>query len=596
MNGQRSSGGIRANALWGRGGRGSVVFALAALALGVTTAAAGTSSSGLRLTKPISSHARLSRHTYVSSTLLRLGRTHPNRKVRVIIQSSGGVNSAASAFTRVDHLDVANDGESVARRLGLVGGISATITAKKFAVLARMPGLTVTPDLRVRLDAYSAQLWPYADRLAPLWPSQSQYQYGTYQSGTSLPAPTIAVVDSGIAANRSDFGGRVVADVNLSSLSGNSSGDGRGHGTAVAGVAAGSAFGYAGASPTSKIVSIDVMDDQGMARTSDVIAAAQWILANKDQYNIRVANFSLHAANPSNFTRDPLDKAVEKLWFGGVVVVAAAGNYAVNGQPSGVKSAPGNDPFVITVGAADLNGTLTSADDTMAPWSSFGYTYDGFAKPELSAAGRGIVMPVPSSSTLALERPDHIVSPGYMRFSGTSFSAPIVAGAAAQILARHPRWTPDQVKGALMLTARNLPLVTNHASGVGELNAAKAARVDSPPNPNLALDRFLVPDPSGDPLPVFNAVSYDATTKSDVSWDAVSYDAAAWPNVSWDTVSWALVSYDAVSYTDVSYDAVSYEDVSYADGSNNDQAGAAVLSPTDQALALAGLDPAANTP
>jgi len=596
MDGQRSSGGIRASALWGRGGRGFMAFALAALALGVTTAAAGTPSSGLRLTKPISSHARLLRHTYVSPALLRLGAAHPNRKVSVIIQSAGGISGATSAFTRADRLDVANDGETIARRLGLIGAVAARIDARKARVLAQLPGLTVTKDSPVRLDAYSTQLWPYANNLAPLWANLQQQgaQVGTYQS--SAYAPAIAVVDSGIEANRADFGNRVVADVNLSTLSRNSPGDGRGHGTAVAGVAAGSALGRAGASPSSKIVSLDVIDDQGMARTSDVIAAAQWILANKDQYNIRVANFSLHAANPSNFTRDPLDQAVERLWFDGVVVVTAAGNYAVDGQPSGVKSAPGNDPFVITVGASDLNSTLTSADDTMAPWSSFGHTYDGFAKPELSAAGRGLVMPVPVNSTLALERADHVVSRGYMRLSGTSFSAPVVAGTAAQILARHPRWTPDQVKGALMLSAHVLPLVTNNSSGVGELNAAAAARVETPPNPNLALNRFLISDPSGGSLPVFDAVSYDATTKSDVSWDAVSYDAAAWPNVSWDVVSWALVSYDAVSYADVSYADVSYADVSYADGAGGDDAPASLLTPTDQALVLAGLIPGGRTP
>ena len=86
---------------------------------------------------------------------------------------------------------------------------------------------------------------------------------------------------------------------------------------------------------------------------------------------------------------DPLDKAVEKLWFNGVVVVAAAGNYGDNGQPTTVAYAPGNDPFVITVGAVDTNGTgWTSTDDTAAPWSAFGYTLDGFAKPDLGAPGR----------------------------------------------------------------------------------------------------------------------------------------------------------------------------------------------------------------
>ena len=139
--------------------------------------------------------------------------------------------------------------------------------------------------------------------------------------------------------------------MNLSSLPGNSAGDGRGHGTFVAGIAAGNASRYAGASPGSKIVSIDVMDDTGMAMTRDVIAAADWILANKDKYNIRVANFSLHSASPASVFFDPLDRAVERLWFNGVVVVAAAGNYGIDGRPSGVTFAPGNDPFVITVGA-----------------------------------------------------------------------------------------------------------------------------------------------------------------------------------------------------------------------------------------------------
>ncbi len=116
--------------------------------------------------------------------------------------------------------------------------------------------------------------------------------------------------------------------------------------------------------------------------TSDVIAAADWIRQNKDAFNIRVANFSLHSTAPASVFWDPLDRAVEKLWLSGVVVVTAAGNYAVNGQASGVRYAPGNDPFVITVGANDIAGTVSTRDDTAAPWSAYGYTLDGFAKPE----------------------------------------------------------------------------------------------------------------------------------------------------------------------------------------------------------------------
>ena len=137
--------------------------------------------------------------------------------------------------------------------------------------------------------------------------------------------PAIAIVDSGIQ-NRADFGGRVIASVNLSTIAGNTSlNDERGHGTFVAGIAAGAAPDLTGAAPAAPLVSVKVMNDQGQAKTSDVITAAQWILDNKSKYNIRVANFSLHSSYSTNFYRDPLDQAVEKLWFGGVVVVAAAG-------------------------------------------------------------------------------------------------------------------------------------------------------------------------------------------------------------------------------------------------------------------------------
>ena len=355
------------------------------------------------------------------------------------------------------------------------------------------PDLSALPDDLTTGFYTSTQMWPHE--------TGNSFAWGTKKS-PAPPAPTIAIVDSGIDANRSDFdyGKRVLAQVNLTTLPGNSAGDGRGHGTFVAGMAAGSGPGYAGASPTSNLVMLDVMDDQGMARTSDVIAAAQWILANKDKYGIRVANFSLHAMTPSNFTRDPLDRAVEKLWFSGVTVVVAAGNYGVPTGPSGVKYAPGNDPFVITVGALDLGKGPAVMDDSAAPWSAYGRTYDGFMKPELAAPGRYMVGPIPPKSTLAAQKASNIVAPGYIQLSGTSFASPIVAGTAAQILSAHPTWTPDQIKGVLMATARKTPKSPKFSTGVGEITASMAAnyrpRNGVLPNPNKALDQFVKPDSS----------------------------------------------------------------------------------------------------
>ena len=133
-----------------------------------------------------------------------------------------------------------------------------------------------------------------------------------------------------------------------------------------------------------------------------------------------------------------------------------------------------------------------------APWSAYGYTLDGFAKPELSAPGRYMVGPVPVTSTLYSERADHIVDPGYVELSGTSFSAPIVSGIAALILGKHPEYTPNQVKGALMLGAKPMPAAVRLSAGVGEVNAGRSLGLAAtPPNPNKALSAFVSTD-SGD--------------------------------------------------------------------------------------------------
>ena len=457
--------------------------------------------------------------TYVPPALLNQAQAHGNQRLRVIIQASGGTNAAVSAFAK----NGGADGGTVAKRLSLVNGVAVELKAKWIARLAKIPGLVITADAPVQSTGvkFNTQLWPYVSGNAKLWGSDAE---------PAPDAPPIAVVDSGLDSSNSDFGGRDYPQVNLSSLTPNAQGDRDGHGTFVAGIAADGQDNYTGASPTSHILPIRVMDDNGMARTSDVIAAAQWILANKDTYNIKVTNFSLHSSIATHFFFDPLDRAVEKLWFNGVVVVAAAGNYGTPGAPSGVLYSPGNDPFVVTVGAVDIGSTVGVADDTVAPWSAYGRTEDGFAKPELGAPGRYMVGPV-SNGRLKLLRADHLVAPTYMELSGTSFSAPVVAGAAAQILALNPSWSPDQVKGALMLSAKPAPGLDNWEIGVGELRAAKAAAETDPPNPNAALDQFVGSDPTSGLT--FDAPTWVNTVTSDASWSdaAESEPAGAVPTL-----------------------------------------------------------------
>jgi len=543
--------GRRGNALWGRRGRGGLAATVAVLTLVVPLGAVAAGGSS----------GEVGSGTFVSSELLAKAKDNPGTKIRVIVQSSAGSADAASKVTGV--------GADLRRRLSVIGAVAVDMPAGRLAALAKQSGLTTTADAPVRLSGsmtYSTQLWPYAAGDAFLW--------GTPLS-PAPQAPTIAVVDSGIQANRADFdnGSRVAGNVTMTSLPNNSPGDGRGHGTFVAGIAAGSASGYAGAAPNARILSLDVMDDSGMARTSDVIAACDYILANKAALNIRVANFSLHSSAKNHFYNDPLDRAVEKLWFNGVFVVAAAGNYGSAAGPSGVLYAPGNDPFVMTVGALDTGTSFYRSDDSVAPWSAWGYTEDGFSKPEVVAPGRYMVGPVPSTSTLTSERPDHVVSPGYMELSGTSFAAPVVAGTAAQMLARHPNWTPDQLKGALMLSAMPVANVGN-AAGVGSITAARAALMTSaPPNANAALDRFLV---GGS----FDAAGWNAAAQANASWGDASWGDASWATASWSAASWGDVSWNEASWADASWGDASWADASWGDASWADNAdGEGVVKP-----------------
>jgi len=562
-------GGDRSSVLWGKGGRGIVVTCVLVFALAAPMAATAKSNTVSTSSSPPPAPS------YIAPSLL-----NATGNVDVIIQSSGGT---ADATAKVTGLGVF---QKDVKELSLIGAVEATVPAAQLKKLQDVPGLIVTPNADVKLAAQvgSTQLWPYVSGNWALWSGDTT----TY----SNKAPAIAVVDSGIQ-NRPDFGNRVIGSVNLSTIAGNTSlDDQRGHGTFVAGIAAGASADLTGASPSAPLVSVKVMDQTGTAKTSDIITACQWILDNKAKYNIRVANFSLHSSYGTNFYRDPLDRAVEKLWFGGVVVVAAAGNYGIsNTQASGVKYAPGNDPFVITVGATDIGGTLRSDDDVAAPWSAWGYTYDGFFKPEVSAPGRYMVGPIPSGSTIAAQKAPNMVGSDRIQLSGTSFAAPVVAGTVADMLARHPSWTPDQVKGALMQTARALHAGNPKAGGLGEITAPRAVLASTAPNPNRGLERFLAASTDGSMS--FDAMSWASSARASMSWNSMSWADQSWSDMSWSDQAWNAMSWADQSWSDMSWADMSWADMSWADMSQEDAAEGNVLTSSSGYVAPLGIAAAA---
>jgi hypothetical protein len=150
-----------------------------------------------------------------------------------------------------------------------------------------------------------------------------------------------------------------------------------------------------------------------------------------------------------------------------------------------------------------------------------------------------------------------------MELSGTSFAAPVVAAAAAQVLARHPEWTPDQVKGALMVSAKDTPAATLGSLGVGMVDATRAAAVVGPPDPNAALNQFVGPagDGSG---PIFDAASWANVAQSDASWASASWASASWASASWASASWASASWASASWASASWASASWASASWA--------------------------------
>jgi serine protease AprX len=596
--------GSRANALWGRGGRhGSrgrmrpvaggiaVLAAVAAFALpaagvaaspgaGTSNPTVAASNGGAALGSAVSvmanafgvsshkaadlSHIGGASGPVIPADLLKQVQSNPKQVLHLIVQ--GKVGSVA-ALTRALH---AVGSSRTGKPFKSIPGMSVSISGNDLLKVAqKWPNLlsAITVDQTMKTTDYqNAQEWPSSADIAPLWNSVDPYTGEI--TGPAPQAPAIAFIDSGIGSSAADFGSRVVASVDFCSLcTDGTTNDLEGHGTMVAGIAAGAGPDYPGVAQNAPIVSVRVADANGESMESDVIKAADWVLANKDAYGIKVVNISMAGSSPTSFQFDPLDQAVERLWLSGVTVVVAAGNFGT-GSAVDMSAAPGNDPFVITVGALDQNGTSDPSDDTVAPWSAYGYTADGFSKPDIAAPGRYMVSSVPMDTTIPQTVPDRVVAPGYVWMSGTSFAAPVVAGAAAQILAQHPDWTPGEVKGAIMLTAAYLPNVDWQAAGVGEIDGAFAASLDfTPPDPNENLNTFVGTDPSSG-LPTFDSAAWASAVSSDAAWASAAWASAAWASAAWASAAWASAAWSSAAWSSGVNSAMSslttYTEATYA--------------------------------
>jgi serine protease AprX len=269
----------------------------------------------------------------------------------------------------------------------------------------------------------------------------------------------VAVIDSGIK-DMPEFHSSETRIVYQATFVGGSPVDQFGHGSHVAGIVGSNGKGsvYIGVAPGTNLVNLRALDQKGNGTDVSVIQAIDAAIALKNTYNIRVMNLSLGRPVFEPAALDPLCQAVEAAWKAGIVVVVAAGNdgrlNSQNNYGYGTITAPGNDPYVITVGAMKTNGTTTRTDDLIASYSSKGpTTFDHYVKPDLVAPGNRVVSTMLSGETLNREFASNRVASDYFILSGTSMAAPVVSGAAALLLQKTPSMTPDQVKARLMRTA-----------------------------------------------------------------------------------------------------------------------------------------------
>ena len=489
----------------------------------------------------------------------------PEQSFRIIVQrrnkdSRADAAIAAGGYRKLK--EVAGD------------GFVAEVRGKDIARFAQHPAIKyISIDARMRAagtDDASVE----AANLGTLYPRASAATHG-WGAGLTGQGVGVAVVDTGITPRpdfQADASGtsRLVAQQTFNAATPNVA-DGYGHGTHVAGIVAGNSWWsddaavqgkYIGVAPRANLVNVKVADDQGGTYVSDVVNGIDWVIENRATHNIRVMNLSLVSSVAESYSTSMLCAAVERAWFSGILVVVAAGNAGVNT----LAYPPANDPFVITVGASDSMGTDGQRDDTVAPWSSYGVSQDGISKPDVVAAGRYMVAPLASSgSVLAQQLPDRIVDQHYIRLSGTSMAAPVVAGIAALAFQQHPEWSNDQVKWLLMQTATGLGttagtiFMSYPGQGAGEVRADRVLSYGATPgfaNQGVTISAQLV-GPSG-ATTYATSSSWSSSSWSSSSWSSSSWSSSSWSSSSWSSSSWSSSSWSSSSWSSSSWSSSSW--------------------------------------
>lgn len=366
------------------------------------------------------------------------------------------------------------EGLAVKETYAIINGVSGSANSSVLRRLAADPNVAgVYPDGKVAVAQPTNATLDNRTFCAtgrvnakPLW-----------DRGINGSGVVVAVLDSGIDKNHPDLAGKVVGEVNFVD-SERTTDDLLGHGTAVAGLIAGSGTAsggeYVGAAPGASLLNVRVIDSQGSGQISDIIAGIDWAVENgADVLTMSLGGLNLGESNP------PISMASDNAMDAGTAVCVAAGNLderllllmmiASSVSLGGIES-PGDGIKVVTVGATDC-------DDRIAAFSGSGPLRDGRYKPTLVAPGVNVISTVPPNLEIEGKIDNY-----YAGASGTSLSTPVVAGVAALLIQADPTLTPAGVKAALTKGAKKLSNTQDeeyeaYYQGAGLLDAERSFEI-----------------------------------------------------------------------------------------------------------------------
>lgn len=329
-----------------------------------------------------------------------------------------------------------------------------------------------TPALIAALtdDPTVEMIWPdmpvhtWLDDAAPIIESPRVWSSGFTGAGVR-----IAILDTGIDGSHPDFTGRIAifrdfVDGPHDDEAPVRPKDPNGHGTHIAGIAAGSGASsdgrWRGIAPDAELIIGRVLDAFGSGRTSTVMAGIEWAV----DHGARIINISLGGPPYPSDGTDALSALCTAAVDAGVIICAAAGNLGPAGHTIG---SPAAAEAVITIGASESEAGL--AWDRVAAFSSRGPTGSGLIKPDVVFPGVGIVAPRADGTSLGTAVGQH-----YTALRGTSQATPMATGAAALLLQSNPRLSPADVKSRIVRGASRLASEDSTAQGAGRGNVYNA--------------------------------------------------------------------------------------------------------------------------